>query len=149
MVRIVLDGADSSAAAPIVRSVCLREFYWTESAHSSFIVRALHYHKVAWVGTSRRMHRTATTKKENYLKEVLNAIAFQEVCQVLGMGCKVFLLFGSLFIFAGVLIFMGFLHLFHGTSTSVSELDRMDYKVSVFFLIAEWIHCSKSLLIER
>ncbi|KAK6032141.1 patched family protein [Ostertagia ostertagi] len=52
----------------------------------------------------------------------------KEVCQVLGMGCKVFLLFGSLFIFAGVLIFMGFLHLFHSTSTSDSELDRMDYK---------------------
>ncbi|VDL70277.1 unnamed protein product [Nippostrongylus brasiliensis] len=51
-----------------------------------------------------------------------------EVCQVLGMGCKVFLLFGSLFIFAGVLIFMGFLHLFHGTSTSDADLDRMDYK---------------------
>ncbi|RCN39508.1 hypothetical protein ANCCAN_14571, partial [Ancylostoma caninum] len=53
---------------------------------------------------------------------------FQEVCQVLGMGCKVFLLFGSLFIFAGVLIFMGFLHLFHSTSTTDSGLDRMDYK---------------------
>ncbi|XGW35572.1 hypothetical protein V3C99_019077 [Haemonchus contortus] len=52
----------------------------------------------------------------------------KEVCQVLGMGCKVFLLFGSLFIFAGVLIFMGFLHLFHSTSTSDSELDRIDYK---------------------
>ncbi|KAK6759431.1 hypothetical protein RB195_021177 [Necator americanus] len=52
----------------------------------------------------------------------------KEVCQVLGMGCKVFLLFGSLFIFAGVLIFMGFLHLFHGTSTTDSGMDRMDYK---------------------
>ncbi|VDM75303.1 unnamed protein product [Strongylus vulgaris] len=52
----------------------------------------------------------------------------KEVCQVLGMGCKVFLLFGSLFIFAGVLIFMGFLHLFHSTSTTDSGLDRIDYK---------------------
>ncbi|KAJ1347595.1 hypothetical protein KIN20_002691 [Parelaphostrongylus tenuis] len=52
----------------------------------------------------------------------------KEVCQVLGMGCKVFLLFVSLFIFAGVLIFMGFLHLFHSTSTSDSQSDRVDYK---------------------
>ncbi|KJH43197.1 hypothetical protein DICVIV_10796 [Dictyocaulus viviparus] len=52
----------------------------------------------------------------------------KEVCQVLGMGCKVFLLFGSLFIFAGVLIFMGFLHLFHNTSTTDSELEHIDYK---------------------
>ncbi|KAE9413943.1 hypothetical protein Angca_006885 [Angiostrongylus cantonensis] len=52
----------------------------------------------------------------------------KEVCQVLGMGCKVFLLFVSLFIFAGVLIFMGFFHLFHSTSTTDSQLDRVDYK---------------------
>ncbi|KAK6032140.1 hypothetical protein OSTOST_01696 [Ostertagia ostertagi] len=80
---------------------------------------------------SPRYGRDKCSRQDCAAVQVVDLFPRDEGTKVLGMGCKVFLLFGSLFIFAGVLIFMGFLHLFHSTSTSDSELDRMDYKAEL------------------